>query len=356
MRQLFQFLVLCAASTTLRAQFPSPDATFTFQPSAVSQNNSSPTFIDDTGIEHQHFDYTDGLPTPDGDLFTVTSYMSSAPVTIRGYGRTGTRNLLFNTTREGIASISLKITGTAYLLVYCKLFSISGNIGVYSHVATLMAGSNLIAVTTASNGADVGTRVTLLRDLPGSNFFLGASLSRLHKYDVTTFTRVLTSQDLGGGSDYPMGLFYSASTDTVFAWWLGTSKMALFASSSFSGTLAQTTASGYPFVFAYQLYQYVLNNLLDTDLLELKTLTVGTSELGRRSLTNGGLARQAGPTFNAFGEGMLINLGTLQLLGLAPKASSPNTVSVAKGTLILIKKLDLLIYSTLTIPPTIDFS
>src|SRR3990167_8777093 len=204
-----------------RAQTPTVPISLQFESVSAGTTTDSPTYVPDSGIERQLMFCFTGLPTTDGHLFTVMSYTSAAPGILRGFSRTGTLNLLYNSDWNGIAWHMLKYQGTGMYLITSKLYASDNSIGVRTIPLTI--NGNLMTPTPASGNVDNTKRIILTRDMPGTIYFFGISLLALHKYDVTTAVSALASSNLGGGGNYPISLIYSESTDSVFAWWIGSS-------------------------------------------------------------------------------------------------------------------------------------
>src|SRR3990167_7751094 len=328
-----------------------------FEGSAAGTSTSSPTYVSDLEVERQILFCFTGLPTTDGHLFTVMSYTPANTGILRGFSRTGTLNLLYNSDWTGVAWHILKFQQTGITLVESVLYASDLSIGV--RAVPLTINGNLFAAVPASAVSDTSLRVILTRDKPGTVYFFGISTLALHKYDVTTAVSVLDSGNLGDAANYPISLIYSESTDSVFAWWIGSSTLALFSSSSFITTLTLVPQSNYFFSIERAVHQVLLNNLNDTEIYELKSTdpASATSQLGKRITTSPTLAlgAQVVPV-TPFWAAMLINLGPLNYLGIAPSGANSFTATSARGTLILASKSDFFSTLVITLPPVIQFN
>src|SRR3990167_45555 len=341
-----------------RAQTPTVPISLQFESVSSGTTTDSPTYVPDSGFERQLMLSFTGLPTTDGHLFTVMSYTSTAPVVLRGFSRTGTLNLLYNSDWNGIAWQMFKYQGGGMYLILSRLFTNNAVIGV--RTIPLTVNGNLMTPTPASGNADTSKRIVLTADMPGTVYFFGLSLESLHKYDVTTVVSALNTVNLGGGANYPISLIYSESTDSVFAWWIGSSTLALFSSSNFGTSLASVVQNDYVFSIERAFHQVLLNNLNDTEIYELKSPepASATSQLGKRittSPTSLNLGAQV-VTFTTFWAAMLVNFGPLNYLGIAPTGTDPFTATSVRGTLILASKSDLISTLVITLPPDIEFN
>src|SRR3990167_8817075 len=328
-----------------------------FEGSAAGTSTSSPTYVSDLEVERQILFCFTGLPTTDGHLFTVMSYTPANTGILRGFSRTGTLNLLYNSDWTGVAWHILKFQQTGITLVESVLYASDLSIGV--RAVPLTINGNLFAAVPASAVSDTSLRVILTRDKPGTVYFFGISTLALHKYDVTTAVSVLDSGNLGDAANYPISLIYSESTDSVFAWWIGSSTLALFSSTNFETPLRTRTQEGYFFSIERAVHQILQNNLNETEIFELKNPEnpIASCQLGKRLLSSPtlNLGAPAQPIMT-FWTAMLINLGPLNYLGIAPSGINSYTAAALKGTITLTSKPDFSSTFVFTLPSTIEFS
>src|SRR3990167_6556112 len=235
----------------------------------------------------------------------------------------------------------LKYQGTGMYLITSKLYASDNSIGVRTIPLTI--NGNILTPTPASGNVDNTKRIILTRDMPGTIYFFGISLLALHKYDVTTAVSVLDSGNLGDAANYPISLIYSESTDSVFAWWIGSSTLALFSSTNFETPLRTRTQEGYFFSIERAVHQILQNNLNETEIFELKNPEnpIASCQLGKRLLSSPtlNLGAPAQPIMT-FWTAMLINLGPLNYLGIAPSGINSYTAAALKGTITLTSKPD----------------
>ena len=290
-----------------------------------------------------------GLPTPDGDLFTVTSYNINQPNSIRLFSRTGTLNLLYNSAWQGLASTILKTQGGSTYLISCVWYWSAG-IGIFVQSLTT-SGSNW--ATSGAMLSQTTFRIVRVLDLPGTAYFFGSSLSLVNKYDVTTVTSVMTSNTSpGGGGDYPLCLFYSQSTDTVFAWWISTSTLAVFSSS----TLVESRRRSMP-TTAFLVsghHRFIQDNLQDSRVIWMYVPTTGLSTLNWVDVSPAATV-SVSTGFSGFKDGFICNLGTLAFVAVIPDSTHASTTAAFQGVFLLFSKADISSFSIITVPPALDF-